>query len=175
MTFRSQICAKDSKKNKNITKNDRFHICRFIAFRLVASRVLTHPTSVGSPLPERALAETVFAPTDKSTTKRYTRDVRTLHQIGNASPHRTIGKAKKSNRRRIPEPHNLGAVLFAPRCYHLRFANIPVPTLKWASGSGVFQGACPLNAFFVSFLCKQKRKHRVLSQKFIRNRVVRTH
>ena len=46
--------------------------------------------------------ETASAPTDKSTTKRYTRDVRTTHQIDGASPHRTIGKAKTKNRRRIP-------------------------------------------------------------------------
>ena len=49
---------------------------------------------------------------DKSTTKRYTRDVRTASYPDGASL----------------ELHNLGAVLFAPRRYHLIRTTSPTPT-----------------------------------------------
>ena len=104
------------------------------------------------------------------------------HQIDAASPHRTIGNPKTSNRQRIPLTAQSRGGAFCPETLPLTLRKHPdahlrtsVSLFSGCSAAGVFQGACPLNAFFVSFLCKQKRKHRVQEIKFIRNRVVRTH
>jgi len=48
-----------------IGKNCTF-TCRFFTFQPLASRALTHPTYVGSPLPERALEKIAFSSVDLS-------------------------------------------------------------------------------------------------------------